>query len=134
MYEFDATLGVKVMKTLYHRQARTLRFGFEITKDVLERKNKTSKELIGQRNILDQAKLAIKNHRKAHSIVQDYINKDGNPKLSGWNVERVFEAVLDDFWKMEQSKNYDESPDEDLDTKSSNSVNGGDPQDERSMA
>ena len=101
MYEYDNDFDARVVKKTYLRLTTTLRLGEKIKKSILERKNFKGEELVGGRLLTDQAKLTLKNMRKTYAIAEKYMNKDGQPKLSGWSEEQVTTAILTDFWKAE---------------------------------
>ena len=70
MYEYDNDFDAKMVKKTYLRLTTTLRLGQEIKKSILERKNFTGEELVGGRLLTDQAKLTLKNMRKAYAIAE----------------------------------------------------------------
>ena len=82
----------------------SLRQFVDITTLLLERKTFTSAELVTGRTLLDRSMSGLRNYKKAGSFVGKYLDENGSPKLSGWDMSNVWTKVLDDMWDMLMSK------------------------------
>ena len=99
---------------IYSRSSTTLRQFLDVTTLLLERKTFNSVELVTGRTLLDRSLIGLRNYKKAGSIIGKYLDENGSPKLSGWDMSKVWTKVLDDMWDMLMSKKNEEtqSPDE----------------------
>jgi hypothetical protein len=99
---------------IYSRSSTSLRQFVDVTALLLERKTFTSAELVTGRTLMERSMLGLRNYKKAGSLVGKYLDDNGSPKLSGWDMSKVWTKVLDDMWDMLMSKKNDEtkSPDE----------------------
>ena len=99
---------------IYSRSSTSLRQFVDVTGLLLERKTFTSAELVIGRTLIDHSMLRLRNYKKAGSIVGKYLDDNGSPKFSGWDMTKVWTKVLDDMWDMLMSKKNEEtkSPDE----------------------
>lgn len=75
--------------------------GKDITHKMLESKYlKTNNEPVLGRSLIDAARLALRNSKKAKSCADGYLDEGGNVKESGKTEEDVYEWVLNDMWEL----------------------------------
>ena len=100
VWDYDEDLSVFVLKKLLTRSKSDVHQD-HVNKEILERKFFNTTEMINGRILIDQAKLAAKNMRKAYSIIKPLLNQAGYPKDSGnASMEKVVNAVLNEMWNL----------------------------------
>ena len=131
LYELDASGKFHVLKKHYHRTDATLWAGHEITPALMGCKYFSGTELCSGRLLKEQGMLAMKNIKKAYSFTDKYLDKAGNPKLSGWDEDQVIKAVAEDMMALELNVEKKSAIELEADALAPNL---GDPEDEKDMA